>query len=568
MAAVRAQSAADSVGVERLEITQPDDWHLHVRDGAALQSVVPFRIACTPSPSSLPLLFPLFPPAPHFFPSLPLSPPFLHPSSPPPLPLLFPSPPPTPPPPPYPLPGSAAVFHRAVIMPNLRPPVTTALAAAEYRKRVLAAVPEGRRGEEGFKPLMTLYLTDDTTPEEVQKAKSRSVVVLFKLYPVHGSDDQLPLGRGPSGGIQAVPCGSDDQLSSGSDGPLWALLPCHSAHGADWHAAAREFGRGQERFHSPGALASAIREANTTTFPVPPSLSLHSQLHGELGDPSVVTAARGGGGPISRHRFDRKKEFIHRPTPLAPAGARGGGGLISRHLHGEVVDPSVDMLDREEFIHRLHGEVVDPSVDMFDREKEFIHRVLSPLLARLPSLRVVLEHVTTADAVEFVLKAPEGRVAATVTPQHLLWNRNALFTGGIRPHHFCLPVLKRETHRQAIVAAVTGGSTRFFLGTDSAPHERTTKEAPCGCAGIFSAHAALPLYARAFEQAGALDKLEAFTSFNGPDFYGLPRNSRRITLIRQPWAVPDSYPYGEGNGSLVPMLAGEQLEWQVLPLDH
>ncbi|CAI5974557.1 unnamed protein product [Closterium sp. NIES-64] len=386
--------------------------------------------ACTPSPSSLPLLFPLFPPAPHFFPSLPLSPPFLHPSSPPPLPLLFPSPPPTPPPPPYPLPGSAAVFHRAVIMPNLRPPVTTALAAAEYRKRVLAAVPEGRRGEEGFKPLMTLYLTDDTTPEEVQKAKDGGLVVAFKLYPAGATTNS----------------------------------------------------------------AAGVTDLFGRCFPA-------IQHMAQIGMPLL-----------------------------------------------------------------LHGEVVDPSVDMFDREKEFIHRVLSPLLARLPSLRVVLEHVTTADAVEFVLKAPEGRVAATVTPQHLLWNRNALFTGGIRPHHFCLPVLKRETHRQAIVAAVTGGSTRFFLGTDSAPHERTTKEAPCGCAGIFSAHAALPLYARAFEQAGALDKLEAFTSFNGPDFYGLPRNSRRITLIRQPWAVPDSYSYADG-GSLVPMLAGEQLEWQVLPLN-
>ncbi|CAI5481730.1 unnamed protein product [Closterium sp. Yama58-4] len=368
MAAVRAQSAADSAGVERLEITQPDDWHLHVRDGAALQSVVPF---------------------------------------------------------------SAAVFHRAVIMPNLRPPVTTALAAAEYRDRVLAAVPEGRRGEEGFKPLMTLYLTDDTTPEEVQKAKDGGLVVAFKLYPA----------------------------------------------GATTNSAAG------------------------------------------------VTDLFGRCFPAIEH-------MAHIGMPLL-----------------------------------LHGEVVDPSVDMFDREKEFIHRVLSPLLARLPTLRVVLEHVTTADAVEFVLKAPEGRVAATVTPQHLLWNRNALFTGGIRPHHFCLPVLKRETHRQAIVAAVTGGSTRFFLGTDSAPHERTTKEAPCGCAGIFSAHAALPLYARAFEQAGALDKLEAFTSFNGPDFYGLPRNSCCITLVRQPWVVPDSYSYGEG-GSLVPMLAGEELEWQVLPLDH
>ncbi|CAI5516619.1 unnamed protein product [Closterium sp. Naga37s-1] len=423
MAAVRAQSAADSVGVERLEITQPDDWHLHVS-----VFVLENRMhnACTPSPSSLPLLFPLFPPAPHFFPSLPLSPPFLHPSHPSPLPLLFPSPPPTPPPPPYPLPRSAAVFHRAVIMPNLRPPVTTALAAAEYRERVLAAVPEGRRGEEGFKPLMTLYLTDDTTAEEVQRAKDGGLVVAFKLYPA----------------------------------------------GATTNSAAG------------------------------------------------VTDLFGRCFPAIEH-------MAHIGMPLL-----------------------------------LHGEVVDPSVDMFDREKEFIHQVLSPLLARLPSLRVVLEHVTTADAVEFVLKAPEGRVAATVTPQHLLWNRNALFTGGIRPHHFCLPVLKRETHRQAIVAAVTGGSTRFFLGTDSAPHERTTKEAPCGCAGIFSAHAALPLYARAFEQAGALDKLEAFTSFNGPDFYGLPRNSRRITLIRQPWAVPDSYPYGEGNGSLVPMLAGEQLDWQ------
>ncbi|CAI5535101.1 unnamed protein product [Closterium sp. Naga37s-1] len=355
--------------------------------------------ACTPSPSSLPLLFPLFPPAPHFFSSLPLSPPFLHPSSPPPLPLLFPSPPPTPPPPAYPLPRSAAVFHRAVIMPNLRPPVTTAMAAAEYRKRVLAAVPEGRRGEEVFKPLMTLYLTDDTTPEEVQKAKDGGVVVAFKLYPAGAMTllsllppslgpslplsvppslspslppsprpslplsvppslspslppslrpslplsvppslspslppslrpslplsvppslspslppslrpslplsvppslspslppslrPSLPLsvppslspslpppypsrGGRPSGGVQAVPSRSDYQLSSGGDGPLWLLLPCDRAHGAHWHAAAGELslGGGKKLFHSPGALASAIREANSPTFRVPP----------------------------------------------------------------------------------------------------------------------------------------------------------------------------------------------------------------------------------------------------------------------------------------------------------
>ncbi|CAI7847812.1 unnamed protein product [Closterium sp. NIES-54] len=439
MAAVRAQSAADSAGVEWLEITQPDDWHLHVRDGAALQSVVPF---------------------------------------------------------------SAAVFHRAVIMPNLRPPVTTALAAAEYRERVLAAVPEGRRGEEGFKPLMTLYLTDDTTPEEVQRAKDGGLVVAFKLYPA----------------------GATTNSAAGVTDLFGRCFPAieHMAH------------IGMPLLHVPV-------HSLPLSFPFP------------LPSPSCM-----------------EKWWTHQSTCSTA---------------------------RRKEEHRTQSGTLQMWPDEGPTERE-----QRDLCGTHCSLTLAM-----------------------------LWNRNVLFAGGIRPlplaaprhllpkgsqglypHDFCLPVLKRETHceslralplpflsfalpvltethcnttphsllptlvppapflltpGQAIVAAVTGGSTRFFLGTDSAPHERTTKEAPCGCAGIFSAHAALPLYARAFEQAGALDKLEAFTSFNGPDFYGLPRNSRRITLIRQPWAVPDLYPYGEGNGSLVPMLAGEQLDWQVLPLD-
>ncbi len=208
----------------------------------------------------------------------------------------------------------------------------------------------------------------------------------------------------------------------------------------------------------------------------------------------------------------------------------------------------------------VHGEVTDAAIDVFDREAEFIETVMKPVLQRHPTLRVVFEHITTRQAAEFVATAGDN-IAASVTAHHLLMNRNALFTGGIRPHHYCLPVLKREEHRQALLAAVTSGSTKFFLGTDSAPHARHTKEASCGCAGMYTAHAAIELYAEAFEAVGALDKLEAFAGFNGPDFYRLPRNTTQITLEKQTWQVPSEVPYG--NDTLVPLRAGETIAWKL-----
>lgn len=312
-------------------------------------------------------------------------------------------------------------------MPNLKPPVSTAAAALAYRDRILAALPPGGAAAAAtpFEPLMTLYLTDNTSPQEVAAAKA-SGVVAFKLYP---------------------------------------------------------------------AGATTNSDAGVTDL------------------------------------FGRCLPALHAMADL---------GLLLL----------------------VHGEVVDAEVDIFDRERVFIERVLAPLLGRVPALRVVMEHITTADAVAFVDSCPPDRVAATVTPQHLLLNRNAIFQGGLRPHHFCLPVLKRETHRQALVRAVTSGSRRFFLGTDSAPHERAAKEAPCGCAGVFSAPHALQLYARAFEQAGALDKLEAFASFHGPAFYGLPRNGATVTLVRRGWEVPLSYQFGPA-GAVVPLCAGETLEWSL-----
>jgi dihydroorotase len=209
----------------------------------------------------------------------------------------------------------------------------------------------------------------------------------------------------------------------------------------------------------------------------------------------------------------------------------------------------------------VHGEVTDPAVDLFDREKVFIDTVLAPLLQRLPTLRVVMEHITTRDAADFVANSP-STVAATITAHHLLYNRNAIFLGGVRPHWYCLPVLKRETHREALVAAAISGNPKFFLGTDSAPHAKSTKEAACGCAGCYTAYAALELYAEAFEQAGALDRLEAFASFHGPDWYGLPRNTGTVTLAREAWTVPAAYPYLAGD-DIVPLRAGEQLSWKM-----
>ena len=341
---------------DRLVITRPDDWHLHLRDGDALAAVVPF---------------------------------------------------------------TARQFRRAVVMPNLRPPVTTAGQALEYRQRILAALPSGT----DFDPLMTLYLTDKTTPQVISEAANSSHIVAVKLYPA----------------------GATTNSDSG-------VTDIGNAHDA------------LERM-------------------------------AELGMPLLV--------------------------------------------HGEVTD----------------------NTDVFEREQRFIDKVLAPLAQRLPTLKIVLEHITTADAVAFVNSGRPG-LAATVTPQHLLMNRNALFTGGIRPHHYCLPVLKHERHREAVLEAATSGTGRFFLGTDSAPHARSAKENPCGCAGIFSAHAGIELYAEAFEQAGKLGNLQRFASEAGPDFYGLPRNTDTITLIREPWQVPASYPY-LGSDPLVPLRAGETLTWRM-----
>ncbi|GAB4821448.1 hypothetical protein N2152v2_008494 [Parachlorella kessleri] len=304
-------------------------------------------------------------------------------------------------------------------MPNLVPPITSAAQALDYKERVLDAVPTGTH----FTPLMTLYLTDNTPVEEVQRAKEAGVVA-FKLYP---------------------------------------------------------------------AGATTNSDSGVTDF--------------------------------------------DKCLPTLKAMAEAGVLLL------------------------VHGEVTDASVDFFDREKVFIETKLKPLLDKVPQLRVVMEHITTRDAAEFVAAAP-GNVAASVTPQHMLLNRNALFVGGLRPHAYCLPILKREEHRQAVLGAATSGSPKFFLGTDSAPHPKTAKESACGCAGIYSAPVALALYAHAFEQAGALDKFEAFASFNGPDFYGLPRNTDKLILRRQPWSVPDTYEFGEGL--VVPMWAGQECLWSVM----
>ena len=346
--------------MKSLRLTRPDDWHLHLRDGAALAAVLPF---------------------------------------------------------------TTAQFARAIVMPNLKPPVTTTAQALAYRERILAALPATAR----FTPLMTLYLTDRTSAAEISKAKASGVVHGVKLYPA----------------------------------------------GATTHS-----------------------EAGVTDL------------------------------------------------------ARLDGVLAHMAETGMVL--------------QVHGESTDPAVDVFDREARFIDEVLAPLTERHPRLRVVVEHITTKAAVQFVLGARSG-IAATVTPQHLLLNRNALFAGGIRPHLYCLPVLKGEAHRSALLTAVASGTPRLFLGTDSAPHARLTKENACGCAGIFSAHAALELYAQAFEAAGALDKLEAFAAFHGADFYGLPRNTEAVSLMKESWDVPAHYPFG--TDVLVPLRAGERLSWRLLPAE-
>ena len=315
------------------------------------------------------------------------------------------------------LPDSARRFARAIVMPNLRTPVRTTQEALAYRERILAALPEGAQ----FEPLMTLYLTDNTPPEEIAAARASGQVHAVKLYPA----------------------------------------------GATTHSAA-------------------------------------------------------------------------------------GVTRISRCFH------ALEKMEALGMPLLVHGEVTDPEVDVFDREAVFIEEVLSPLIERFRGLKVVLEHITTREAAQFV-EVTGPNVAATITAHHLLLNRNALFLGGVRPHHYCLPVLKREAHREALVEAAISGNPKYFLGTDSAPHARHTKEAACGCAGVYTAHAALELYAAAFEEAGALDKLEGFASRFGAQFYGLPVNSGRVTLERREWTVPESLPFGAER--LVPLRAGETLPW-------
>lgn len=341
-----------------LTITRPDDWHLHLRDGAALKAV---------------------------------------------------------------LPDTAARFGRAIVMPNLRPPVTNVALAAAYRERILQALPVSAQ----FEPLMTLYLTDNTRAEDIVAAKQSGLVHGVKLYPAGATTN------------------SDSGVSNLG--------------------------------HCVAALEAMEK----------------------VGMPLLV-----------------------------------------------------------------HAEVTDANVDVFDREKVYIDRIMQPLLQKFQGLKVVFEHITTQDAAEFVAAANHN-VAATITAHHLLMNRNAMFTGGMRPHHYCLPVLKREEHRLALVQAAVSGSPKFFLGTDSAPHAKSAKEAACGCAGMYTAHAGIELYAEAFDDAGALDKLEGFASFYGADFYGLPRNADRITLVKQAWQVPDSLPF-DGD-DLVPLRAGQPVQWALKP---
>ncbi|RXF05841.1 dihydroorotase [Pseudoalteromonas sp. PS5] len=307
---------------------------------------------------------------------------------------------------------------RAIIMPNLVPPATCTDSALAYRERIMGANPQGN-----FEPLMVLYLTDNTTPEEIKKAKATGHIVAAKLYP---------------------------------------------------------------------AGATTNSDSGVTDI--------------------------------------------------------------------ENVYPALEAMQEVGMLLLVHGEVTDSSIDIFDREKVFLETKLSKVVDNFPSLKIVLEHITTKDAVDFVTNAPDN-VAATITAHHLLYNRNHMLAGGIRPHYYCLPILKRNTHQQALIAAATSGSKKFFLGTDSAPHAKDKKEAACGCAGAYTAHAAIELYAEAFEEAGALDKLEGFASHFGPDFYNLPRNQDTITLTKSPWVVPDSYTLG--TGSVVPIKAGGTIDWKV-----
>ncbi|MBV8665618.1 MAG: dihydroorotase [Burkholderiaceae bacterium] len=348
---------SNSHQAQSLTITRPDDWHLHLRDGAALASV---------------------------------------------------------------LPHTARQFARAIVMPNLKPPVTTVAQAAAYRERILAALPAGMR----FEPLMTLYLTDNTSADEIRRAKDSGFVHAVKLYPAGATTN--------------------------SDAGVTDLRKCTQA-------------------------LEAMQEVDL---------------------PFLV-----------------------------------------------------------------HGEVTDSEIDLFDREAVFIERIMQPLKKDMPGLRVVFEHITTKEAAQYVAAA-DATVGATITAHHLLYNRNEIFKGGIRPHYYCLPVLKREEHRRALVAAATSGSPKFFLGTDSAPHAKGLKEHACGCAGCYTALHAMELYAQAFDQADAIDKLEAFASFNGPAFYKLPRNTETVTLQRAQWTLPAELPFGDST--IVPLNSGETIGWKLV----
>lgn len=343
--------------MQEITLTRPDDWHLHLRDGALLPDTVPH---------------------------------------------------------------TARYMGRAIIMPNLVPPVTTTTEAVAYREQILPCIPEGSN----FSPLMTLYLTDKTSPEEIMSAKESGLVFGVKLYPAGATTN--------------------------SDKGVTDIMQ---------------------------------------TYPALEKMA-------EVGMPLLV-----------------------------------------------------------------HGEVTRSEVDIFDREKTFIDEILAPLHVRFPTLKIVFEHITTRDAADFVLASGEN-IGATITPQHLMFNRNHMLVGGVRPHYYCLPILKRHVHQQALQDAVASGSPRIFLGTDSAPHTQNNKETACGCAGCFSAHAALELYAEIFEDLGIMEKLEAFASFNGPDFYGLPRNIDKITLRKEPWKVPESYALG--HEILVPLNAGTEMRWKVI----
>ena len=341
--------------MQTITITRPDDWHLHVRDNEYLTDVVPH---------------------------------------------------------------TAAVFSRAIIMPNLQPPVTNVELALAYRERILSVLPK----ESNFDPLMVLYLTNNTRDDDIVNAVNDPHVHAVKYYP---------------------------------------------------------------------AGATTNSDAGVTDI---------------------------------KNAYDALAKMEELGLPLL-----------------------------------VHGEVTDPAVDVFDREQVFIDTVLQPLLKDFPKLKVVLEHITTKHAAEFVTQAGDN-IAATITPHHLLFNRNVMFKGGMNPHYYCLPILKRETHRQALIAAATSGSKKFFLGTDSAPHAQDNKETSCGCAGIYSAHAAIELYTEVFDAANALDKLEGFASFYGADFYGLPRNTDTITLEKTEWQVPDSYSFAQQK--LIPLRAGDNIKWQ------